>query len=896
MSSLTRDQLYERAISYMNQQGWQQLTAKSRGFEQSLFDHTRIEIDALLQMAPIFSDTKHFGLTKEEIELLVVTLMAHDIGKQLPEWQEYIHGRHESLSDVNRKLTAEVVPTLYPALGLEPNEDAERVIENCINLHMKHERRPANVLDAVLGAPKSQNRWFTLAEIVYQLDNLCSIGSVSRALAYLRDSRQVFHWHLHSTCHQVGVRGVSTPMLHRAAEDAFEEKDWLPLLYFREATIYVKSAAETDEEPTQEAVRENLTRVLEENLGGDVVKLVVGSPVATMMPKPELFDHRELEDYLQVAYQRIGGGSFSKKKPDQRRKVVASYLDTKQPDVDDATLELETERIGQAQPEMIVFKFFKAAMSEDMVGGAGFQRAAELYDKILGEGAWKGLQGTSTLMPAREMKLVVDNFWKLSGAKFDKPVDTLEELDSATRKEVLLQVLAEIARQVYSEMGEPPSRMALAKDMSSNFVTDLIAPSPLPNFVEIAERQQEYYSISKRFAGKKGRKAVYFCPICNIPFESGTQAKADFVDKPESHTNRATAYGGFDKIFICDACKYERLLRQVLLGEKTQEVMVLMPRRSIGREAGAELVRRAKAIYEKFYVVMLGETDDPDVQISMSLTGIAADKSLNKDVFQLSDEELSSLFSYRAGEKNRRKHRNQLSKTLKEEFEDLEDLNEEWLTDYATWDSALDAVISGEVTEEPAPELRREAYRLGLRMKLICETPNLILFPLSSPLSVGNDNETNSALRKLFVELMVGMALNCSVAILRDSESFALPEPQGVAWIPPIGPARRLVGEMMERFERRRATKSLNNQQRKVDSLMSSEWVPLEYAEQVYRAIGVASMLADDTNYSGRSHIYQVLSAPTVGHVVRRIEQESSTGQVPFYRLKPLKILEEVLT
>lgn len=888
--------LYKRAVSYMNQQGWQRLTAKSRGFEQSLFDHTRIEIDALLQLAPIFSSPKHFGLTEEEIELLLVTLMAHDVGKQLPEWQEYIHGRHDPLSDVNRKLTAEIVPTLYPALELEPNADAERVIENCINLHMRHERRPGNVLDAVLGAPESQNRWFTLAEIVYQLDNLCSIGSVSGALAYLRDSQHIFHWHLHSTRHQVGVRGVSTPMLHRAAEDAFEEKGWLPLLYFREATIYVKSAAEPKEEPSQEQIRGQLARVLQENLGGDVVRLVVGSPVATMLPKPELFDHQELEDYLRIAHQRIGSGSFSKKKPDKRKEVIASYLDTEESEINETTLELETERIGHAQPEMIVFKFFKAAMSENMVGSSGFQRAAELYDEVFGEGAWSGLQGTSTLMPAKEMKLVIDNFWKLPGAKFDKSVETLEELNPAIRLEVLLQALEEIAQQVYSEMEGPPSRTALANDMSRSFVSDLVAPSPLPDFAEIAELQQEYYSISKKFAGKDVKKAIYFCPICNTPFESGTQAKADFIDKPESHTNRATAYGGFDKVFICDACKYERLLRQVLLGEKTQEVMVLMPRRNIGRKAGARLVERVRAIYEKLYVVMMGETDDPDVQVSMSLTGIAADKSLDKNIFRLSDEELAGLFSYRAGEKNRRKHRNHLSKMLKEEFEDLEVLNEEWVTDYADWDSALDAVISGEITEEPAPELRREAYRLGLKIKLICETPNLILFPLSYPLSIGNDNETNSALRKLFVELMVGMTLDCSVAILRDSESFVLPEPQGVAWIPPTGPARKLIGEMLERFERRRPTESLESQREKVGGLMSSEWVPLEYAEQIYKAIGVASMLADDTNYSDRSHIYQVLSAPTVGHVVRRIEQESSTGQVPFYRLKPLKILEEALT
>jgi hypothetical protein len=180
-------------------------------------------------------------------------------------------------------------------------------------------------------------------------------------------------------------------------------------------------------------------------------------------------------------------------------------------------------------------------------------------------------------------------------------------------------------------------------------------------------------------------------------------------------------------------------------------------------------------------------------------------------------------------------------------------------------------------------------------MRLICQTPNLILVPLSYSLSVGNDNETNSALRKLFVELMVGLSLDCAVAILRDSESFALPEPQGVAWIPPTGPARRLVGEMLERFERKHVAESIRHRQSQMDRLVNSEWVPLAYGEQIYRAIGVASMLAGDTNYSDRSHIYQVLSAPTVGHVLRRIEQESSTGQVPFYHLKPLRILEEVL-
>jgi len=889
------NQLYERAIKYMDQQGWRQLTAKSRGFEQSLFDHTRIEIDALLQLAPIFSQRAHFGLTDDELEILVVALMAHDVGKQLPEWQDYIQGRGDPLSDVNRRLTAEVVPTLYPALGLESREGVNQVIENCINLHMRHERRPGNVFDAILGARESQVRWFSLAEIVFHLDNLCSIGSASGALGYLRDDSKPFHRHLHSVYHQLSVRGVSTPMLHKAAEETFEEKGWIPLLYFRDATIYVKSATEAKEQPTREEIRARLARVLQENLQGEVAKLMVGSPTATILPKPELFDCQELDDYLRIAYKRIGSGSFAKKKPDDRKSVVASYLSVKESDVDQETLERETDRISQAQPEMIVFKFFKAAMSKNMVGDDGFQRAAALYEEVFGDGTWDGLQSTSTLMPAKEMKLVIDPFWKLPGEKFGRPVETVEELDPASRLEVLLEALNGIAQQVYSEMENPPSRAVLAEDMARSFIADLVAPASIPDFTEVAGLQREFYSISKKFAGKKGRKARYFCPICNIPFDIGTEARADFVDNPESHTNRATAYGRFDKVFICNACKYERLLRQVLLGDRTQEVMVLMPRMNIGRAAGAELVRRAKNIYHELYIVMVGETGDPDEQISMSMTSMIASKGLDKNVFSLTDKELARLFSYRASEKNRRKRRKQLEKSLREEFESLEELNNEWVTEFEDWKSALDAVIAGEITEEPAPSIRREAYDLGEKMRLICQTPNLILIPLSYPLAVRNDNETNQALRKLFVELVIGLSLDCAVAILRDSESFALPEPQGVAWIPPIGPARRLVGEMLERLEKRHHAQSTSRQQKKLDRLVGSEWVPLEYGEEVYKAIGAASVLADDTNYSDRSHIYQILSAPTVGHVLRRIEQQSSAGQVPYYHFKPLKILEEVL-
>jgi hypothetical protein len=58
-----------RAAAWMQARGWKGKLAKRRGFEQSLFEHSLIELDVLLEMPPILQSPRHYGLSETEKKL-----------------------------------------------------------------------------------------------------------------------------------------------------------------------------------------------------------------------------------------------------------------------------------------------------------------------------------------------------------------------------------------------------------------------------------------------------------------------------------------------------------------------------------------------------------------------------------------------------------------------------------------------------------------------------------------------------------------------------------------------------------------------------------------------------------------------------------------------------------
>lgn len=364
--------------------------------------------------------------------------------------------------------------------------------------------------------------------------------------------------------------------------DSFTQKGWSPLLFYSDSTLYACSAAETLSDPSLEDIENQLMQTLSESNKKDVSALVVGSPVGNILPKPELFDHREIRKYLLTASKKANRKSFIKKKEQYREKVIRDYLGLRGDTstlLDERAVEWHSQRIDSAYPQMVIFKFFKGMMDKKLIGVKGAQIAEKEYKKVFGDGSWKALQSTSTLMPHRDMSQTVDYFLSLPGEKFGYKVDKIEELADEKKDELLIDILNEIAQTVFSQIDEPPSRAKLSQNMASTFMKDLIRPSPQMDLKEIIIQQLEAYSLSKPFAGKVTQKAEYLCPVCNIPFSEGIKASADFLDNPQSHTNRAVSHGPFGYVMICEVCKYERFLRQILLGSKPADVVVLFPKR-----------------------------------------------------------------------------------------------------------------------------------------------------------------------------------------------------------------------------------------------------------------------------------------------------------------------------
>ncbi len=932
-----------KAVRWMAARDWKNLWGKRGAFTQSLLQHTDIELNALCVLFPILEHKSHYGLTETEKQALIVGTIAHDVGKETPEWQEHVQGPQELrkgkfVPHIIPRLTEQVVPELVNHFAFDPGIIPDAIA--FINLHMAATRTATNLMGVLIGKSGGSNRWAILARIVDTIDNFCSVRGLLPTLDVLRrdaETAGAIGPHILLGYHLLSLRGVSTTLLHRAAEDAYREAGWLPLLYFSSGTIYIADSRAQIEEPDSDAITARLGKVIAGVLPMDLFpKMVVGTPSATMLPKPELFDYREVGLYLQEASRRVKRGSFLRKPESVRLLKMkddkgGGYWQLCKKPKAKQDLAADSERIDRAQPLMMIFKFFRDAMKPEVAGKASgladpakvaglaskrdeiieqgsdvdqvqprhekamqklekqaataFQaKVSGRYDAVFGPGTFARLQSTSTLMPAREMVSIIDPFFALPGKMLGLKTKFVELATDDQVGAALIAKLDEIAQAVYGELPESqrPTRVS-ASEIAVCFHQDVIRPAGKLDPRQMAETQQAAYVLSKPQAMRE-KEATRLCPVCNSYFRSGTSATADFVVKPDSHTNRAVSHGFAGKIVICNACKYERFLTQLLLGEKVARMLVLTPRMHVGYWAGQTFYNQAIRFYEQALDLMSNNTTNPNENVTLTLTNVIARKLLDngekgsalvKAVREgLDGAMLARLLTYNLSADNQKKYRRDLAKALREAYEieegqeDMNALNAELGTSFTDWDSAVEAVIRGEIHNDIVDEVRAKTYHLRVQFRMVCQTPNFILVPLTNNFAAGKEeSETNAALRELFILLLIGLALDCSAAAIEAGEPITFEGGEGVARVPAVAAVRDLVG---------------------------SEWVGLAEAPVWLEKIGAASLLANDTAYPERSNLYQILTALTPGHVLRRIEMKQKQGASTYHPSLILKALQEV--
>jgi len=900
---MNHSEIRQKAAEWMLARDWKRKTAKRGGFNQSLFEHSIYELDALLTLWPILAQS--WSLDEADLASLVVGIVVHDVGKETAMWQTYVlaePGKTGFVPHVVDDLTQAAVDHLFQELGLEGSSDNAKAF---VRYHMQATKTADSLLFDAIHKGNKTDRWMTLSKIVDQIDNVCSANGLLAAIRALE--KPPLGKHLKIAYHLVQLRGVSTTLLHRAAIEAYEATGWSPLLHYSNGTLYIASSSESVGEPPVAEIEARLSTFIEAAMGTEFANAVVATDFrASAIGVPPLFDYREIHQYLSKAAERVKGGDnrFAKRidtaggRPGVE-KMVCSYLSFRSGEdisvVDDTTLVRESQRISRAYPEMCIFKFFKAALDADFIGDvvtpeAQLEYAALLptpakskrpkqvtpqavaqteYDRVFGDGAFAALLKTSTLQPARDMAFSVDYYWAHPGREFGLETERVEFAPDDQRQKALIEALTKIANTVYACVS-PENRpvRATTVEIARHFLLDLLHPGGPQDIAALVNEQLAAYEASKS-AAKKPQSETHLCPICNTPFGTGTSAKAAYLDNPESHTNRAVSHGSPGYIVICPACKYERFIQQLLLGGKPAEMLVLLPRMNIGQGSGAVLVQEANELLNQAMSLMSGDAENPDQHLSLALTQMITQKLRGQDIFQLSATKILDLFTYNASKDTRKKARGDLEDKLREEFGDtVDDLNASWGTDFQDWESAVEALIHHQVTDTTALAIRAEAYKLQPTLRIICQTPHLILIPLLYPMAVGKDAEVNKAIRELFTLLILGLALDCSVAVLSNNETIMFEGGEGVAMVPRVPALRDLVG---------------------------SEWVSLDRAEQWLKAIGAASLLAQATGLPERSNLYQILSAPTPGHILRRIEQNQESGSANYQQIQYLETLKEVL-
>jgi hypothetical protein len=878
---MDRQEIMAKATAWMLTRGWKQRLAKRRDFEQSLFEHSLIELDVFLELCFILATPQHYGLSEVEQKVLATAILAHDVGKETDSWQAYIQGEGPFVPHVVPELTRAVIPQLCTALGFEGLDDSvQRIMAHCAEFHHNRPgRSDGAILEAILTG--GSDRFLTLAHLVKAIDHFCSAASASGAVEVM-NQEPALGQHLIITFHEAMVRGVSTTFLHRAAQDAFQQRGWRPLLYFANTTVYCADPNDHPSIPATDDITSFLKAEIDTAIARDVTPLMVGSPTGNILPKPDLLAFGEARQYLRSASKKIGAQSFvtayqrEKKRVEEKgstprsgkgkRKadVIREYwqLAGKKGEAYSEQMDHDAARISAAQPEMIAFKFFKAMMDPDKVEAIdekGVALAKKLYEETFGTDSWAALQSTSTLMPAKDMAKTIDYFWALPGAKVGRPQnETVETIPPEERKEILVDLLDGIAQQVYASLGRPSPREKLSQGMADAFVSDLLQPGADTDVQSLAKAQLDHYARSKPFAGRESTKGVYFCPICNTPFDAknGIKASADFIDNPQTHTNRGVAYGSFGYIMVCTTCYYERLLLQILLGSRPEEMITMLPRLNLGPGRGEQFVQKVKEWIEAAKGQMRGEMGTLDSGISLGLTDQIARHLGGRDPFTLSPQELLSLFSYRFAANTQKQRRQEALKRLKEEFDDdLNALNLASQQHFSNWEEAVEALVANRLDQQECRAIRREVFRLYETIHLICQTPNLVFIPLTYEIAAGNDeSDTSKALRRLYVALILSLVFDAAVAIHKEGDQVDFQSGVRAAYVPPVPAVRSLIGY---------------------------DWLPITEARRWLTAIGAASLLVRDTGLPARSALYQIVAADPAEQIARRIEEGGGRNLTP---------------
>jgi len=871
-------------IKFAQNRKWDRLVAKKAGnrIESILTHHLKTQ-NILTKIFELIGNDLNF--TEEEKKVTVLTALLHDAGKENPKWQKKVLTSSKGfVSHVGREETETILKEIIQELGWKIKEELVLDAINAIEQHMEGERRnPSSTLESILSVKDSDKRkWVSISHIVSFADRLASISEPEHCLSVMSGKGLTrLADLLEVTYHKVNqIRGITTTLLHKAAETTFNKKKWQTLLYFPNGTIYLGKKGGIENFNMKEFSSELETEFSNfiESYKENVQEAVVGIPTASMVSLPKLFDWYNIEGYFKVAQKRAKVKAVSAVNDKMQTIPYLTFREIKDRIGSDAAKEfigsskkfkkkypnlnieiseehkffdLTKSEFAEINPEIVLFNFFKTIIktfaTKEMVTFAQVE-----FDKIFGDGIFKDLQSMGTLKPAHDRVIAIDNYWALPRNKFEgNSQELIKTLVAPERQRILRETLTRICTKVRDEYH--PKKDNFYKEVIVQIAeNDLTYPVnlSLDEIKSISQEYLEYWSESKH-SQQSTKGSTNICPNCNNKFRGKNLIAKEITGFKEQFTNRviggATTKGG---VSICNLCELEYFLRFLTIKGKVAHLIVLYPEMSVNFEQGTNLIKQIMEL-ERGISKLKSDKIDGNSFTEFSLRNQVLEPKLSKSykiLEILKNQNVGNFLDFFSYQKNPKTVSRDLKNAVIDTIDGFceipkpfPDLNsfEEALNLAKRLLPSFDADIIREILEEKIPN-ESENYAFHY------VTPNIIIWTLKQELVKKKDeSQVNISLKKLLTTTIISIATGYSTAII-DTNDQIPPSPMGRVFVP------------------------INSNIRNI--FHNKSWIPNTEIEALFEKISAAIVLAKRAAYPIRSAVYSVLKEPLKGKLLVRIE------------------------
>lgn len=796
------EELFYKALEAGYKRGWQRMLAKyarspATKRYQSLLHHSINTALTGWRLAHLL------GVEEKYLEPLFVGLFLHDYAKSSEEYQKMVSRRLPVPPEkVPRGHLAEDFEKLLGELGLE---GWKKEIARRIALLNESPSTPYDFAE-MLGAgplPEKLLDVAVLADILNSLKGYWELGG--------RVSEILGKYGFFVAFHQVSIiRGIVTQLVHRAVEEAMNDKGYEPILYLADGAIYVGRDGEV---PGRDEVRARLRSVLKrflESIGGLRLGRAAFGVINQVIVK--------VPEYLLISDEALVGfwDYVRSLKAIERPNIdkFKSLLERRKPGADEAEIESEALKLKTLHNLWTIFNGVRQVFEERRVPSSVWKSALA---KVFSEQEYDDLGELANTTPSEKAFETCSRFYSNSG------------LQGLSRDELVDRVVGAFLKASL-EMRRYAEENGLLGELFSDALDILLDELVIGRPGVHGAAPVGFGSLYEE--GKD--RGVQVCVICGR--RGVFEAPASLVGKgTESFLNQLPAgvrLGGSMKAKICHACRLEGSLRNLAdIDPQRGHVYYVAPMFTMSPE------------YSTIYWRALNKALSQGNKLSL-LSYDLKELILGLDGERLQPWEVARnpLKLHQALGRSEEEVLNETIRELKQEYS-LEDLSAEYGVELKDWEEAARLALKKGFGD----------LHIGNNYSLISFAGNYIIVS-APPLGGGKEAESSKTLRRLNLALMLHLYYHAAVYVPDEALTpFSEPRPLGAARAPLKADQQSLLSSKGYR--------------------LIGGWVPIEKAEELAKVLTAAelvqNMLKGVGAEYGESGLLSLLTRPP-GMILRR--------------------------